>query len=440
VFEKDKTNMLSLNVASLSKRGKDILDAKYETKYSKYTFETPQEVKSRESFVQEKFETLKTKSAAKKDALQKALEIEEQKEKLRLLFASTANDCTRWVKDTLDALSVAQFGFSLKEVEAYATKLSESDKDISGQATKYQQTVTKTYADMKGLGVTESPYTSVKVADVDKMASDVAAAQKQRGDAYKKELERQRANDALCKKFSDAAIPFTKSLLDNKGAVSNNSAAMEAQVSQLKERIVSADKKEGARLPEIKSIQGQMDTAGIQTNPYTLLSFKDVDVQWQQYLSFLQRKQKQLEDEIAHKKLRGITPEQMEEINKQFTQYDTSGNKMLEPSEMKACLFSLGHDADMLSVKKIMKQYGGKETEINYDGFKEFMIAQLGDTDTKDEILLGFKLINNGSDVAIKDHLGQVLPDDAVTYILTNAPKKGNGADYAALTAAMFAR
>jgi len=288
--------------------------------------------------------------------------------------------------------------------------------------------------------VTESPYTSSKVSDVDKMVSDVAAAQKQRGAAYQKELERQRANDALCKKFADVTIPFTKSLLDNKNAVSNNSATLEAQVSQLQERIASADKKEGARLPEIKSIQGTMDTANIQTNPYTLLSFKDVDVQWQQYLSFLQRKQKQLEDEIAHKKLRGVTQEQMDEINKQFNQYDRTGSGKLGPSEMKACLFSLGLDADMLSVKKYMKQYGGNDTSTNFDGFKEFMIAQYGDTDTKEEILLGFKLINKGADVAIKEHLGQVLPDDAVTYILTNAPKKNNQADYTALVGAMFAR
>jgi len=288
--------------------------------------------------------------------------------------------------------------------------------------------------------VTESPYTTVKVSDVDKMVSDIAASQKQRGEAYKKELERQRANDALCKKFSDVAIPFTKSLLDNKNAVSNNSAALEAQVPQLQERMASADKKEGARLPEIKSLQGQMDTAGIQTNPYTLLSYKDVDVQWQQYLSFLQRKQKQLEEEIAHKKLRGITQQQMEEINKQFTQYDTSGNKKLEPSEMKACLYSLGLETDMLSVKKIMKQYGGNDVAIDYDGFKEFMIAQYGDTDTKEEILLGFKLINKGADVAIKEHMSQVLPDDAIDYVTANAPKKPNGPDYTALTAAMFAR
>jgi len=278
------------------------------------------------------------------------------------------------------------------------------------------------------------------VADVDKMVADVTAAQKQRGEAYKKEQERQRANDAICKNFSDVAVPFTKSLLDNKNAVSNNSAALEAQAAQLKERITSADKKEGARLPEIKSIQGQMDAAGIQTNPYTLLSFKDVDVQMQQYLSFLQRKQKQLDDEIAVKKLRGITPEQMEEINKNFTQYGSPGKNTLDPSEMKSCLFSLGHDADLLSVKKIMKQFGGNDTAINSDGFKEFMIAQLGDTDTKEEILGGFKLINKGTDVAMKEHLGQVMPEDAVNYILTNAPKKGNNADYVALTGAMFAR
>ena len=34
------------------------------------------------------------------------------------------------------------------------------------------------------------------------------------------------------------------------------------------------------------------------------------------------------------------------------------------------------------------------QVRISYDGYKEFMIEQLGDTDTEEEILKGFKLMN----------------------------------------------
>jgi len=163
-------------------------------------------------------------------------------------------------------------------------------------------------------------------------------------------------------------------------------------------------------------------------------------VQWDQYLAFLDRKKKQIEEEIQHKKLRGITPEQMQEIDKQFKVYDANNNKKLETGEFKACLFSLGHDVDKLTVVKIMNKYGGNDKAIEYNGFKEFMIAQYGDTDTKEEILGGFKLINKGADVAKPDLMNIVMPDDVVQYVVTNAPKKPAGADYGALTEAMFAR
>jgi len=240
--------------------------------------------------------------------------------------------------------------------------------------------------------------------------------------------------------FADKAVPFTKQLTAAKETVGAFRDTLEKQLEMIKERIATAETKEGAGLPEIKSLQGELESAGIQTNPYTLLSWKDIQVQWQQYLSFLARKKQQIEEEINHHKLRGITPQQMEEIEKQFAQYDTNGNKVLDPNEFKACLYSLGLDSDMINIKRIMTKHGGDEKNINYDGFKEFMIAQLGDTDTKDEILLGFKLINRGGDTATVKYLNDVLSDADVAYIQQHAPAASGGIDYTTLTNQLFSR
>ena len=48
---------------------------------------------------------------------------------------------------------------------------------------------------------------------------------------------------------------------------------------------------------------------------------------------------------------------------------------------------------------------------------KEFMIGLLGDTDTKDEILVGFRLINKGEDVATVERLGKVVIDCRHTHL-----------------------
>jgi len=215
---------------------------------------------------------------------------------------------------------------------------------------------------------------------------------------------------------------------------------LEKQMHLIIERIENVENKEGVDLPEIKSLQDKMDSRGINNNPHTLLNFKDVDVQFQQYREFLVTKRKQIEEDISHKLNRGVSTEQMDEINKQFVQYDKNGNKVLDSNEFKACLYSLGYDSDMLTLKRIMKQHGGKETEISYEGFKAFMIAQLGDSDTKEEILSGFKMINKGGDEAQEQLLSAVLPDETVNYIKENAPPARDkpGFDYVSLVEELY--
>jgi len=198
-------------------------------------------------------------------------------------------------------------------------------------------------------------------------------------------------------------------------------------------------------MPSIKSSQAAIDAAGITHNAHTLLTFRDCEVQWQQYLAFLQRKKKQLEEEIQHKKMRGVTKEQYDEIEKQFKQFDSNKNGVLDRNEFKACLFSLGYEYDSQAITKIMRQHGAAEKDdkklsITHTQFTEFMIGTLGDTDTKEEIVLGFKLINKNQDHATVDLLSQVMPEADVKYVTDNAPRKAAGFDYVALTNALFSR
>jgi len=106
-------------------------------------------------------------------------------------------------------------------------------------------------------------------------------------------------------------------------------------------------------------------------------------------------------------------------------------------------LFSLGHEFDGGMITKLMTQFGNKDAKdphILKSGFTEFMISTLGDTDTKEEILAGFKAINRNQDFADPTLCGNVMPDDIVKYISTSAPAKGKGTDYTTLVNELFAR
>jgi len=318
--------------------------------------------------------------------------------------------------------------------------LAKSDDELKAQSATFATKFQSVFDQGKALGVTENKYTQSTPEQLSAALAEVSSAQAARRTQYESALSTQRANDALCKKVADVAVPFTKNLQAAKDSLSSTKEDLEGQLKAVK-ALIAAEAKDGAALPDIKAAQETVDKAGITHNPHTLLSFRDCTVQWDQYKAFLARKQKQIEEEIQHKKLRGVTPEQYAEIETQFKQFDKDGSGKLDKSEFKACLYSLGHDVDGQAIDKLMKQYSkddGKHMEKS--GFTDFMISTLGDTDTKDEIVLGFKLINKGDDVATAARMNDVLSDDMMKYMAEKAPAKGKGYDYVAFTNDLFSR
>lgn len=68
------------------------------------------------------------------------------------------------------------------------------------------------------------------------------------------------------------------------------------------------------------------------------------------------------------------------------------------------------------------------------------MIELLGVSDTKDDILVSFDIINRGGEVASKEKLAIVMNEHDVTYFTNIAPPVDGGYDYKAWTADVFSR
>jgi len=196
---------------------------------------------------------------------------------------------------------------------------------------------------------------------------------------------------------------------------------------------------DASKIPPIRDINTNMEAAGITNNNHTTLTLKDLEVQFEQYREFLNVKKKMLEEEIAHQKLRGITPEQFNEIENNFKTFDANKSGTIDKKELKACLYSLGEEKTKREVEEIMTKFG-KNNSLPYEGFREFMIGLVGDSDTKDEILNGFKLINRGGESALVAHLEMVMKDYDIQYFTKTAPKAGSGFDYVKWTEDMFSR
>jgi len=122
-----------------------------------------------------------------------------------------------------------------------------------------------------------------------------------------------------------------------------------------------------------------------------------------------------------------------------LTNFDADGDETINKKELKACLYSLGEEKTKSEVEAILAKFG-TDGKIGRDNFREFMINILGDSESKESILLGFRLINRGSEVAVHEKLSMVLSEDDVGYIEKTAPKANSGWNYQAWTDDVFSR
>jgi len=423
-YEADKADWTNINVAALKKLGHEILTAEYKTALSEYHFPTPEEVKEREGHVDGEWEELSKLSAAKKAILDEDLARELKKEELRLHFANAAGDFERWTKDTSSDSKSTHFGFTLEEVEAFKVTVDRLDGEVKAKAEEKQAAYNHVWTQLTELKVTRNVYTSHTPSTLQSLRANVDAALAARQTAYAAELARQRANDEICKHFAATAKAFDAKLNTHKDTIDTSAKELEEQQKDVQslQRASEAD----GDLKQLQGIQAQLDAAGVTYNRHSLLTAVDCEANWNQYLDFLATKFANLGKEIENKKLRGITPEQYAEIEREFKRFDTNGNGVLDAKEFRQVLYSLGEEKRKSEVQEIMDKYvGSKDSKnITYAAFREFMIDQLGDTDTKEEIAEGFRLMARGSDSIPVAEMDLVLPDETIAFIIKTAPKK----------------
>jgi actinin alpha len=362
-----------------------------------------------------------------------------EKERLRLLYANQAGGLIRWAKAVSeDIAGVTHFGSELEEVEAHQAKLEKEDKDNVHNAEDKRAKAEETFQQATKLGVTENPYTDHKIDDLVAATQSVKDAIAKRQSNYAAELSRVRENDKLAREFAAVANPLVDTVNKNRDSVNESKENLEGQEKHVNGLL---EAKLGAgELKTIQDIQSQLDSRGVTYNKHSHYVAKDVEVRLDQYVSFLTSKLKQIKENIQVNASRGITAEQLSEIERQFETFDKNKNKVLDKNEFKACLYSLGEERPTAEVVKIMTEFGDGKT-IPYEGFKKFMIKLFGDTNTKDEIVNGFKLLAHDNEHVSEAQLAHVFQNlDDVAYLKQHAPAAGDALNYGAWTEAVFSR
>jgi Ca2+-binding EF-hand superfamily protein len=440
-YEADKKDLESNSVPALRALGTEIVEAEYKSDHSTWKYEKPDEIKSRESSVDSTLSgELVTLGSAKRVALENDLKREIEKERLRLEFAQQAGALHRWAKSVAEDVDADKtFGDDLAAVEGAKAKLDAQDQKNKTTADDRKTKALEVLAQAQKLGVKENPYTDLTPAELDDAVGKLNDAVKGRQDRYAKELERVRANDALCRQFAALANPLVEAMDKNKNTVNEfKSDDLEGAAKQVDSFLAANLGTDDIK--KIEDLQSQIDAANITTNKHSPYTAQDVVVRHSQYNEYLKSKKSQLAEQIKMKALRGMTEEQLSEIERQFKQFDKNGNGRLDKSEFKACLYSLGEERPNAEVQALMREYGD-EKNISHDGFKRFMVKLLGDSETKQEITAGFKLLANDEPAVSEKELVDVFPAmEDVNYLKEHVAPKGDRLDYATWTEQVFAR
>jgi len=243
------------------------------------------------------------------------------------------------------------------------------------------------------LEVKENSYTTETPETVNQNWAGVEESLVKRRAAYDTELQRQRNNDQAGRDLAGLVDPMAKEVEAHKATITDSKETLDAQLAFIDARLYES--KDTSALFKISELQKKLDDGGVANNPHSVLSAEDAKFIWEQYGSFLAAKKKAIEDEILANKNRGVTQEQLNEIDQQFKQFDADGSGKLDKMELKSCLYSLNDERPAKEIKAIMAKYEPLDDplHINYGGFMAFMLSDLGDNDTKEEIINSFAMV-----------------------------------------------
>jgi len=290
--------------------------------------------------------------------------------------------------------------------------------------------------------IKDNVYTNITLKDLEKAQAQIVDSLNARRKRYNTELERQQFNDQLCQKFANLVEPLSKFISEGKDSITTSKGSLADALELVLNKLSTRDS-DGKVLSDIRKLAAQMEERNITHNEHTSLTVKDSEVQWEQYKLFLENKEKQIRDEIELERLRGLTPEDLKEIEDNFKLFDKNDNGYLETSELKTCLFSLGEERSKNQIEELVNKFGdGKK--LLYNQFFELMVQVLGDSDTKDEVVLGFRLINRCPEekppVASPKNLSKVMEDQFIEYIMSTGQSLEDGVNFVEWTEQIFSR
>lgn len=264
-------------------------------------------------------------------------------------------------------------------------------------------------------------YTALTVADLQILRDKLAAAQKIRRENYSSELERWRKDDAVCKTFSDTAMPVQDGVRVMMQQLQPQAMNEESQLDGVR-TVLDECIKVAFNLEEVKKAEAEVSKRCINVNPYTTITHNSLLCELENVQLVAEQKRPHLEAIIEYKKYKGISPDQYAEMETLFKEHDTDGSNSISDTELRKCLFALGEERSKKEITTYMKTYASRGSELAFEEFRELMVVLIGDMGTKEGLTESFQVLAGGRTCITLAGLLEWVAKEKVDFFKKEAP------------------
>lgn len=181
--------------------------------------------------------------------------------------------------------------------------------------------------------------------DLDEGHECLHQALRDRQSSFNREKTRVGENDKLSREFASEADPLVSEITDSMFTLLEAKKSLDEQLKYVAERLKWVDSHATRTVAAVEAVASELKKKMVTFNEYTTLSAFDVRLQFSFFKAFLDKKKTALEADIDHKLHKGVSKEQVAEINAIYNEYDKDKSGSIDKKELRAALFSLGEEA-----------------------------------------------------------------------------------------------
>jgi Ca2+-binding EF-hand superfamily protein len=239
-----------------------------------------------------------------------------------------------------------------------------------------------------------------------------------------------RINQQMRKVKESLRVQFAEQINDFSGMLSTLSTHLSTMSGELEQQLADTaylvehlDPLQEA-LRDLQKTSQQCELANVEENDHTIYTYEDMAYEFQLARDAVSKRYQELQNQIVARSKTNITPAHLEEIDSAFRHFDKSGLNALQLNEMVAALASLGLTYDDDEMREIVSSVGNESGRVTWEAFLNFMIDELEDQRTPEQVLMAFKEVADAKGYMTEEDMqASQLPEATVAFLVKSMPR-----------------